>query len=125
MTDYKLYETLENKLRELLRLNVYGQVPPESKPPYIILNCLPLIPEPLTGEKATANITIKILSRYLGGREIQDLHRIIINKCEGLVLTLENNVMALLRFEESQLNFEKDGVTRLAEMKFTALLQLR
>jgi hypothetical protein len=82
-------------------------------------------PQRLTQKAARIKTTIHITSRYKGESEIQDLHQKVLNVLEGETLILKENAAGLVRFEESQIRTDKDGVTRTAILIFTVLIKLK
>jgi len=126
MSDLGLYSVLENKISQILPdIHIFGQSFPETAPPHIKLQLNPVERGILPQKAARIKTTIHITSRYKGESEIQDLHQKVLNVLEGETLILKENAAGLVRFEESQIRTDKDGVTRTAILIFTVLIKLK
>ena len=126
MSDFGLYQALENKLSQTLpQVHIFGQVLPDASPPYIALQLNPIERSPMPQKAGRMRTTVSITSRYKGEAEIQDLHQKILNALEGTSFVLQEGAAGLVRFEESEIKNEKDGVTRTAFLIFTILIRLK
>lgn len=126
MSDLGLYKVLENKLSQIVPdIPIFSQSLPETSPPSIKLQLNPVEKGTLPQKAARIKTTVHITSRYKGESEIQDLHQKVLNSLEGETLALKGDAHGLVRFEESQIRTEKDGIIRSALLIFTVLIKLK
>ncbi len=116
MAHLSLFPLVENLLKEKVAL--YGFVPPDVQPPYVIYEVIDQrwnFPE---DTKGTITFFLKAVSLYKGAQEINQMGVFLKEKLEGVEVDLKPEGKGIFRFIDQREDLKKEGLRREIFLKF-------
>lgn len=116
MKHFSIFPVVENLLKGEVAL--YGFVPPEVHPPYVIYEDIGQTWSFPENTRGTITFILKAVSTYKGAQEINRMIALLKQKLEGVEVILKPRGKGLFRFIEQAGELKKDMLMREALLKF-------
>ncbi|AIL13162.1 hypothetical protein IM40_06040 [Candidatus Paracaedimonas acanthamoebae] len=121
MTIVSIFPAIEALLKG--EVSLYGFVPPDAKPPYVIYEETGQAWSFPEVDKGTITFTLKAVSTYKGPQEMDRIVAFLKEKLEGYKVLLEPNSLGLFRFVRQDIALKDDAITREAVLEFQQLVR--